>query len=175
MTALLLTVLALILPLIVYATYRVLGSIPPVSSYAEEPPEIDASPFGIDSDDSRQVILVAVPATDPHGARMQVSRRGNRTVQQPLPATGRPILAAPTIEDVDSDDTTHITPHERRMLDFMTTASSEQFQTFRQLAKQFEGPGENAAPAAQCHGTAAALTRHGIMLKIQSLSSTFQF
>ncbi|KAJ7660659.1 hypothetical protein DFH06DRAFT_1129714 [Mycena polygramma] len=135
MIALLLTVLALIPPLIVYARYRVLRSTPPVPSYAEEPPEIDASPSGIDSDDSRQVI--AVPATDAHGARMQVSRRGNRTVQQPLPATGRPILAAPPIEDVDSDDTTHITPHERRMLDFMTTAGSEHFQTFRQHTLSF--------------------------------------
>ncbi|KAJ7653579.1 hypothetical protein DFH06DRAFT_1203937 [Mycena polygramma] len=69
---------------------------------------------------------------------MQVSCRSDRTVQLPSSdsqtETGRPILVALPVED----DTTHITPHERRMLEFMTTASSDQFQTIRQLAKKFQ-------------------------------------
>ncbi|KAJ7448111.1 hypothetical protein FB451DRAFT_1411457 [Mycena latifolia] len=62
-----------------------------------------------------------------------VSLRGDRAVQPQSPAFRRPVPTALPV-----DETTHITPHERRMLEAMDSASSEQFQYIRQMAKKFE-------------------------------------
>ncbi|KAF8144672.1 hypothetical protein K438DRAFT_1922363 [Mycena galopus ATCC 62051] len=130
MIALLLTVLALALPLFVYAKYTAMKTIPPTSSthHTEESLEIeiDTSPAGIDSENLRQLQMTATTAAEPDNASTQVSLRGDRVLQPQSPATRRPISAA-----LPADE---ITEHERRLVE----VSSEQFQYIRQMAKKFQ-------------------------------------
>ncbi|KAJ7290689.1 hypothetical protein C8J57DRAFT_1276299, partial [Mycena rebaudengoi] len=69
----------------------------------------------------------------PNNASTQVSLRDDRAVQPQSPAFMRPVPMALPV-----DETTDITPHERRILEAMNSASSEQFQYIRQMAKKFE-------------------------------------
>ncbi|KAJ7023018.1 hypothetical protein C8F04DRAFT_1401940 [Mycena alexandri] len=77
--------------------------------------------------------MKATPDAKPDDASTAAARRGGPSVQPQSPATKRPI---PTVLPVD--ETTDVTPHERRMLEAMKAATSEQFQYIRQMAKQFE-------------------------------------
>ncbi|KAF7365824.1 hypothetical protein MVEN_00456500 [Mycena venus] len=77
--------------------------------------------------------MKATPAAEPDNTRTEVSLRGGRAVQPQSPVTRRPVPAALPV-----DETTDITPHERRMLEAMNSVSSEQFQYIRQMAKKFE-------------------------------------
>jgi hypothetical protein len=112
MFALLVTVLALVLPLIAYARYHASRHISPIPDQAVKP-EIDASPSGIESESPRTAHIMADPATEPNDDRMQLALRGDRAVQPQLPATQNPIQRpVPAVLPVD-DTTTDITPLER--------------------------------------------------------------
>jgi hypothetical protein len=132
MIALLLTVLALALPFFVYVKYLVLKTTPLSTHHTEKPREIEVSPSGIDSEDLRQAQMKATPAAEPDNASTQVSLHGDRAVQPQSPATRRPAPAALPV-----DETTDITPHERRMLEAMNSSSSEHFQYIRQSMSTF--------------------------------------
>ncbi|KAJ6535655.1 hypothetical protein B0H19DRAFT_1383131 [Mycena capillaripes] len=145
MIALLFTVLALAVSFILYARYHALKNIPPTSYQAEEPPEIDTPPSGIDSAQKPQKAhIMGVPTIEPNDASVQVSLRHDRAVQPQFPAT-RKLIPAP----LPVDDTTDITPHERRILQAMNTARSEQFQYIRQMANKFQDAVNGGDIAAQ--------------------------
>jgi hypothetical protein len=131
MFALLVTVLALVLPLIAYARYHASRHISPIPDQAVEP-EIDAP----SSESPRTAHIMADPATKPNDDRMQPALRGDRAVQPQLPATQNPIQR-PVPAVLPVDDTTDITPLEKRMMDAMNTASSEQFQYVRECTRPF--------------------------------------
>ncbi|KAF7373122.1 hypothetical protein MSAN_00520000 [Mycena sanguinolenta] len=134
MLALLLTVLALAVPVLIYAKYSVFKTTP-LSHDTEEPLENDTSPSGVKSENLGQtrMNLEATPATEPDTTSTQVSLRGDPTVQPQSLATRRPVPAAlPVDESTDS-----ITPYERRMLEAMNSSVSEQFLYIQQMAKKF--------------------------------------
>ncbi|KAJ6565797.1 hypothetical protein DFH09DRAFT_1157049 [Mycena vulgaris] len=140
MISLLLTVLALALPFFVYAKLKHTHT-PLVIQHSEEPLEIDALPSSsIDSENLRKEVQVA-PADEPDTAGTQVSIRGGRAVQT---ASRRPVPATLPV-----DETVHVTPHERQMLEAMNTVSSDQFRYIRQLAKKFEDAVNAGDAAAQ--------------------------
>jgi hypothetical protein len=129
MISLLLTVLALAIPFFVYAKLK---NTPLITHHTEEPLEIDALPSRIDSENLRKAQMKATPAAEPNNASTQVSLRGDRAVQPQSPAFRRPVPTALPV-----DETTDITPHERRMLEAMNSANSEQFQYIRQSMSPF--------------------------------------
>ncbi|KAJ7258365.1 hypothetical protein B0H12DRAFT_442585 [Mycena haematopus] len=133
MFTLLLTVFALALPFFVYRKYLA-SKTPPLEAYnTKEPLEIDASePSGSDSELDLPEFETKAPATEPDNASTEVSLRGDPAVQPQSPVTGRQAPAA-----LPADETTDITPHERRMLDAMTSYSSEHFQHIRQSMSTF--------------------------------------
>ncbi|KAJ6452511.1 hypothetical protein C8R45DRAFT_1065289 [Mycena sanguinolenta] len=130
MIALLLTVLALVIPFFIYAKYLVSRTTP--LDHTEELLEIDVSPSGMESENLRPAEMKVTPATEPDNTSTQVPLRDDLAVQPQSPAT-RPVPEAPPVNEIAD-----ITPYERRMLEAMNSASSEQFHYIQQMAKKFE-------------------------------------
>ncbi|KAJ7744145.1 hypothetical protein B0H16DRAFT_994911 [Mycena metata] len=131
MIGLFLTVLALAVPIFVYAKYLSLKTTP-LRHMPVEPLDATASHPAIASENLRQDQVKATPAAEPDNASAEVARRGDPAVQLQSPATRRPVPAV-----LPADETTDVTPHERQMLEAMKAATSEQFQYIRQSMLAF--------------------------------------
>lgn len=113
-TVLLLTALAVAVPLLLYRVS--LSRREAAELRTSKPPSTDTPPSSSDA--------TADPAD---AAGTQVAIRGDQQTSETPAVTQRPASAV-----LPPDETTDITPHERRMLDSMNSAASEQFEYIRQ-------------------------------------------